>query len=207
VDPQLQSLLTTPWKLERSRLVELVDRAATMSARERLDLSDALAQARSDTASALWLGERLRSEAFEAHELSTIVTDLTWADRQALALPDAAVVGIVSLGESTRTCIAALATIRAELPVIRAPSAIIARGVDDLGVISEVGDPGTADRCIVPVGAWTERRVWTSPTGAAALTANPSNALILEDPIRRLGPWAVDRWRPSRWMRVVDRPA
>jgi hypothetical protein len=206
VEADLQTLLTTPWTHERTRLIELLDLARGMSTAVRADLSQALADARPQTASALWLGDMLRRPEFDPLELTATVASLEWAERQSLQLTAASVVGIVSLGESTRACVAALAEIRAELPVVRAPSAIIARGVDDLGVISEVGDPATADRCIVPVGGWTEEVRWTSRAGAELLRSRPADSIVLEDPCRRLRSWSLERWRPPAWLDAVDRP-
>lgn len=210
----LHTLLSTPWNDPRARIVEILGRiAAEIEAHDttthpaRLErIAATIAEARPDTAPALWLAERLLDHGFQASEIASSAVDLGWAETLALELVDAGTIGVVSLGASTRACLASLATIRTETPVVRAASSVVARGIDDLGVVTEISDPVSADRCLVPVAASSAGRIWTSAAAARALTPDRGNVVVLDDPIRRLGVWAVARWAPPEWAIGVDAP-
>ena len=206
VQPDLQTLLSTPWIHERARLLEIVTRISEHGGVDHEAAADSIASARPDSAPALWFAERLLEPATDLSALSSTIADLSWAEALALGVVDAGVIGVVSLGETTRACIEALAAIRSELPVVRAPSSVIARGIDDIGVITEIGDPASADVCIVPLAASAPGLIWTSQQGAAVVEKNPATAIILDDPIRRLGAWARERWAPPEWLVAVKIP-
>lgn len=204
--PDLQTLLSTPWTHERARLIEIIAIASGLDAHDRMAIAEPIAQARPDTAPALWLAEQLLDRHVDLAGLASTVTDLSWVEQLALDLVDAETIGVVSLGETTRTCLAALASMRAEAPVVRAPSSVIVRGIDDLGVIAEIGEPGSCDRCLVPMAATAPGRAWTSAPAAAVMDARPEIVVLLDDPIRRLGPWAQDRWAPPAWLHAMKTP-
>jgi hypothetical protein len=131
--------------------------------------------------------------------------DTSWADQTAIELAGVTRIGVTSMGPSSRRIVETLATITAETLSIVTRSAVVARGLEDLGVGVESGDPAGADAALIPVAATIGTTVWTSMAGAAAFTTSP-RPIVLADPVTDLDAWAGPRFLVSDWMVRVDRP-
>lgn len=195
--PELLTFVTTPWRDARASLRRLVDLLASQPHSRRLELVDEVAEARTDTPAALWLADRVTDVPFD--QIEATVADDRWTDGVALGLVGVERVGVVSMGSSTRAVLDVLAGVSAEPFTIVADSAVVVRGLEDLGVDTVGGDPAGADVCLIPIAAHSPDRMWTSASGSSALDRSP-RPLVLADPVTELGDVSVDRFRPAEWL-------
>jgi hypothetical protein len=197
VTPELLTFVTTPWRDARASLRRLTDFLATQPPPRRRELVEEVAEARPDTPAALWLAERMIDVPFELIEAT--VADDRWTDGIALGLVGTERVGVVSMGPSTRAVLDVLVDVSAESFTIVAKSAVVVRGLEDLGVDTVGGDPAGADVCLIPIAAHCPDRMWTSASGSDALDRS-SRPLVLADPITELSDVSVERFRPAEWL-------
>jgi hypothetical protein len=163
-----------------------------------------LAEARADTAAALWFSERVLVARASMEDIRREATDSSWADQAAVALAGVAQLGVTSMGPSSRRIVETLATITADTLSIVTASAAVARGLEDLGIAVASGDPAAADACLIPVAATIGTTVWTSAAGAAAY-ATSTLPVVLADPVTDLGTWAGPQFLIAEWMVRIER--
>ena len=190
----------------RARLLDLIDLLRELPDVHRASSLLEVSEARSDTGPALWLAESVVVRNRNLDEVSQEIRDTSWIDHVALRLVEAETIGVISMGRSTRAVIESTAGMRAEVPLVRVPSSALARGLDDLGAITEVGDPATATLCLIPVAAWSGQALWTTERGVECLAATGASPVPLLDPIAELTAWSAPRYRPPAWLRFVTYP-
>lgn len=195
--PELLTFVTTPWRDARASLRRLMSLLADQPHQRRRELIAEVTEARPDTAAALWLAEQIATQPFD--RIESLVADDAWTDGIALGLVGVERVGVVSMGPSTRAVLDVLADVSAEPFTIVAKSAVVVRGLEDLGVEMAGGDPATADVCLIPIAAHSPDRLWTSATGSDALDRS-GRPVVLADPITELGDASVVRFTPAEWL-------
>ncbi|MGF1666149.1 MAG: hypothetical protein ACFCVC_07725 [Acidimicrobiia bacterium] len=205
MEPDIFAFTTGSWRDPRTTLVRLsTDLMSTERSRWNLVASE-LAEARADTAAALWFAERVIVAGASMDDIRHEAADNSWADQAAIALAGITRIGVTSMGPSSRRIVETLATITAEALSIVTKSAVVARGLEDLGVGVESGDPAGADAALIPVAATIGTTVWTSAAGAAAFTGS-ARPVVLADPVTDLGAWAGPRFLIAEWMVRVEQP-
>lgn len=200
----IRTLASTRWADPRARLLDLVDLLLPLDHDARGHALVELADTRSDTAPALWFAESSLVGGRSPDELGADIRDDSWAAHLALSLVGAGTFGVASMGPSTRAVLGALSGLLPEAPVVRVASGVIARGIDDLPVLTQPGNPFDSDAHLIPVAAIEEGALWTSPAGATALDTS-RNPVLVVDPLCDLGPWALERYRPQPWLVRVER--
>jgi hypothetical protein len=172
---------------------------------EHRSVASDLTEARADTAAALWFAEQVLTIETPMDTIMHEGADSSWADQTAISLTGFTKLGVTSMGPSTRRIVETLATIAADSITVVSNSAVVIRGLEDLGVDMASGDPAAAEVCLIPVAATIEHAVWTSPAAAAAF-GRSARPVVLADPVTALGSWASTRFRPAEWMMRLDQP-
>ncbi len=190
----------------RARLLELIDLLIELPDVTRASTLLEVSEARSDTGPTLWLAESVVVRSKSLDEVSVEIRDTSWIDHLALRLVEAESIGVLSVGRATRAVIESTASMRAEVPSVRVASGVLARGLDDLGAVTEVGNPATATVCLIPVAAWSDQGLWTTERGVECLAATGTSPVPLLDPIAELTAWSATRYRPPAWLRFATYP-
>ncbi len=204
MEPDILTFTAGPWRDPRSMLVRLSAELMQAPPTRTHAVAIELAEARADTAAALWFAERVLIGGRSMDEIRNEAADTSWADQAAIALAGITRIGVTSMGPSSRRIVETLATITADSLSIVTASAVVARGLEDLGVDVESGNPAAADAVLIPVAATIGTTVWTSAAGASASTTS-ARPIVLADPVTDLGTWAGPRFLVAEWMVRVER--
>jgi hypothetical protein len=205
MQPDILAYTSGSWRDPRATLVRLSSELLQAPPARSHAVAIELAQARADTAAALWFAEQVLIGGASMDEIRQQAVDNSWADQTAIGLAGIVRIGVTSMGPSSRRIVETLATITADALAIVTRSAVVARGLEDLGVGVESGDPAGADACLIPVAATIGTTVWTSGAGATAFTTS-ARPIVLADPVTDLGTWAGPRFLIADWMVRVERP-
>lgn len=204
MESDILAFTTGSWRDSHSMLIRLASDLMPAAPSRWRAVATELAEARADTAAALWFAERVLVARASMEDIRQEAADSSWADQAAIALVGVTRLGVTSMGPSSRRIVETLATITADTLSIVTPSAVVARGLEDLGVGVESGDPAGADAALIPVAATIGTTVWTSAAGAAAFTTS-ARPIVLADPVTDLGTWAGPRFLIAEWMVRVER--
>lgn len=124
----------------------------------------------------------------------------TWADEIGLRIAHYATLGVVSLGETTRTVLAAVRGLGGNSSTLFTDRSAIARGLTDLRMMIEVAPPEEAEAVLVPVAALFGSRVWTTARVAdVALrtSLHQGEVVIVAHPLASLSPRNRADFRPA----------
>lgn len=199
MDPEILSLISSPWLHARPVLIRLLALLVTVPPDQTRSICLEMVTARADTAAALWLAERIVDLEVPADAVGDEAADTSWTDQIALSLAGIRTVGALSMGTSTRRVLETLATITTDSLTVVCSSTVVTRGLEDLGLEVVPGDPATADACLIPVAATHRDSLWTSAAAAAAYSGS-SSPVVLADPVTSLGSWAGGLYSPPDWL-------
>jgi hypothetical protein len=199
MDPEILSLMSSPWLEARPVLIRLLALLVKLPTDQTRAICLEMVTARADTAAALWLAERIVDLEVPAAAVIDEAADTSWTDQISLGLAGISTVGALSMGTSTRRVLETLATITADSLTVVCSSTVVTRGLEDLGLEVVPGDPATADACLIPVAATQHDTLWTSATAATSYFGC-SSPVVLADPVTSLGSWAGGLYRPPDWV-------
>lgn len=116
-------------------------------------------------------------------------------------LSGAETIGVVSHGPRTVDVIEQFRT--GEPPVIITDRHSVARVLEGVGALVNVGDPAHAERLLIPALAVHRRRVWSSgpilATASRALEVDPTAVVVHAHPFAYLTDEGRTRFRPPGW--------